>query len=81
MTLVEARYEKGLLKPTRPLPLRPGERVNLIVVRQPDPSRWNLDRLQKLSSVEDLELAERGIADWSARLDEQDQLVPLCPCV
>ncbi len=71
--LVEARYEKGLLKPTKPLPLRPGERVNLIVVRRPDPNRWNLDRLQKTSSVEDIELAERGLADWSARLDEEDR--------
>ena len=73
MKLVEARYEKGLLKPTAPLPLRPGERVSLIVVRQPDPNRWNLDRLQKTSSVQDIELAERGLADWSAKLDEEDQ--------
>ena len=73
MKLVEARYEKGLLKPTKPLPLRPGEQVNLIIVRRPDPNRWNLDRLQKLSSVEDFELAERGLEDWSARLDEEDQ--------
>jgi len=75
MRLVEALYEKGLLKPTKPLPLRSGERVNLIVVRRPDRNRWNLDRLQKTScaTAEDLELAERGLADWSARLDEQDQ--------
>ena len=71
--LVEARYEKGLLKPTKPLALRPGERVNLIVVRRPDPNRWDLDRLQKTASVEDMELAERGLVDWSARLDEEDQ--------
>jgi predicted DNA-binding antitoxin AbrB/MazE fold protein len=73
MKLVEARYEKGLLKPTRPLQLRPGERVNLIVVRRPDPNRWNLDRLRKLSSSEDLELAEQGLSDWSATLDKEDQ--------
>ena len=72
MKLVEARYEKGLLKPTEPLPLRPGERVSLIVVRRPDPNRWNLDRLQK-TFAEDIELAERGLGDWSARLDEEDQ--------
>jgi predicted DNA-binding antitoxin AbrB/MazE fold protein len=29
---VEARCEKGLLKPTKPLPLRPGERVNLYTI-------------------------------------------------
>jgi predicted DNA-binding antitoxin AbrB/MazE fold protein len=73
MKLVEALYEKGLLRPTKPLPLRPGERVKLIVVRQPDPKRWNLERLRKTSSTEDLELAENGLADWSARLDEEDQ--------
>jgi predicted DNA-binding antitoxin AbrB/MazE fold protein len=73
MKLVEARYEKGLLKPTKPLPLRPGERVNLIVVRRPDPKRWNLDRLRKTSTVEDLRLAQDGLADWSARLDKEDQ--------
>jgi predicted DNA-binding antitoxin AbrB/MazE fold protein len=73
MKLVEAHYEKGLLKPTKPLPLRPGERVNLIIVRQPDPGRWNLDRLRKTSSAEDLELAEQGLAEWSDRLNKEDQ--------
>lgn len=73
MRVVEARYEEGFLKPTKPLPLRPGERVNLIVVRRADPNRWNLDRLRQTSFAEDLELAERGLADWSARLDEEDR--------
>jgi len=73
MKLVEARYEKGLLRPTKPLALRPGERVNLIVVRRPDPNRWNLDRLAKSLTKEDLELAEQGLADWSANLDKEDR--------
>lgn len=47
MRVVEARFESGLLRPTRPLALRPGERVHLIVVRQPDPQRWDLARLAK----------------------------------
>jgi predicted DNA-binding antitoxin AbrB/MazE fold protein len=47
MRTVEALYEDGLLKPQTPLSLRPGERVGVIVVRQPDPSRWNLDRLAR----------------------------------
>jgi predicted DNA-binding antitoxin AbrB/MazE fold protein len=72
MKLVEARYEKGFLKPTKPLPLRPGERVNLIVVRRPDPQRWDLERIQKTSKAEDLQLAEEGLADWSANLDKQE---------
>ena len=73
MKLVEARYEKGLLRPTKPLALRPGERVNLIVVRRPDPSRWNLDRLAKSLTAEDLELAEQGLSDWSVKLDKEDR--------
>jgi predicted DNA-binding antitoxin AbrB/MazE fold protein len=74
MKLVEACYEKGMLKPTKPLSLRQGERVNLIVVRRPDRQRWDLDRLQKSSvAAEDVELAEQGLADWSARLDKEDK--------
>jgi predicted DNA-binding antitoxin AbrB/MazE fold protein len=72
MRLVEARYEKGLLKPTEPLALRPGERVNLIVVRRADPSRWNLDRLAKSGTTEELALAEQGLSDWAAKLDQED---------
>jgi predicted DNA-binding antitoxin AbrB/MazE fold protein len=47
MRFIEARYEKGLLKPEAPLALTPGERVALIVVRHPDPRRWDLERLAK----------------------------------
>jgi predicted DNA-binding antitoxin AbrB/MazE fold protein len=73
MKLVEAHYEKGLLRPTKPLALRPGERVNLIVVRRPDPNRWNLERLAKSGNAEELQLAEQGLADWSAKLDKEDR--------
>lgn len=73
MKLVEARYEKGLLRLTRPLPLRPGERVNLIIVRQPDPKRWSRERLAKCSMQEDLALADQGLEDWSVELDKEDQ--------
>ena len=73
MKLVEALYEKGLLRPAKPLALRPGERVNLILVRQPDPKRWDLARLAKSRTAEDLELAERGLAGWSVDLDKEDR--------
>lgn len=53
MRVIEARYEEGLLKPETPLALTPGERVALMVVRHPDPRRWNLARLAK-GGVEDL---------------------------
>ena len=71
MRTIEARYENGLLKPEEPLALRPGERVALIVVRQPDPKRWNLDRLAA-SGGEDLALAEQGLTEWSESLDAED---------
>ena len=73
MRLVEARYEKGMLKPTEPLALRPGESVNLIVVRRADPSRCDIYRLAKSGNAEDLTLAEQGIEDWAAKLQEEEQ--------
>jgi predicted DNA-binding antitoxin AbrB/MazE fold protein len=72
MRFIEARYEEGLLKPETPLALRQGERVALIVVRHPDPKRWDLDRLAKTGAAEDLELAEQGLADWADALDRED---------
>ena len=73
MRHVEAHYEDGVLRPTERLPLRSGERVNLIVVRRPDPSRWNLDRLAKVSDGDDLALAEQGLADWAESLETEDR--------
>jgi len=64
--------ESGLLRPTRPLALRPGERVRLIVVRQPDPKRWDMARLAKTCSEDESALTEQGLANWSANLDEED---------
>jgi predicted DNA-binding antitoxin AbrB/MazE fold protein len=73
MRLIEARYEEGLLRPEAPLALKPGERVALIVVRHPDPKRWNLERLAKGAAGEDLALAKQGLADWADTLDEEDR--------
>ena len=73
MRLVEARYEKGILKPREPLPLRSGESVNLIVVRRADPSRWDMKRLAKSGNEEELTLSEQGIQDWAAKLEQEDQ--------
>jgi predicted DNA-binding antitoxin AbrB/MazE fold protein len=71
MRMIEARYEEGLLKPEAPLALTPGERVALIVVRHPDPRRWDLERLAR-SGAEDQALAEEGLAQWADALDEED---------
>ena len=62
-----------MLRPTEPLALRPGERVNLIVVRRTDSSRWNLDLLSKNANGGDLALAEQGLADWAETLDAEDR--------
>jgi predicted DNA-binding antitoxin AbrB/MazE fold protein len=72
MRVIEARYEEGLLKPETPLALTPGERVALIVVRHPDPRRWDLERLAKSGAGEDRVLAEQGLADWADALDRED---------
>lgn len=69
---VEALYENGILRPAKPLNLRPGERVGLIVVRQPDRARWDLARLASPQS-EDAELASAGLEDWAAALDREDR--------
>jgi predicted DNA-binding antitoxin AbrB/MazE fold protein len=73
MRAIEALYEDGLLKPETPLALRPGERVALIVVRHPDPKRWDLERLAKSGMTEDLTLAEEGLAEWAEALDAEDR--------
>ena len=72
MRFIEAHYEEGQLKPETPLALRPGERVALIVVRYPDPKRWDLERLAQGGAVEDRALAEQGLADWADALDRED---------
>lgn len=69
MRVIEARYEEGLLKPETPLPLMPGERVALIVIRHPDPKRWDLERLARSGAGEDRELSEQGLAEWAEAPD------------
>lgn len=73
MRVVEAQYEDGILRPAERLGLRPGERVNLIVVRRPDPSRWDLAKLAKAANGDDLALAEQGLAQWAADLDSTER--------
>ncbi len=70
--IVEADYDKGVLKPRAPLALRPGERVHLIVMRQADPKRWNLSRLAQGPGPDEAALAEQGMEGWVANLDEEE---------
>ena len=72
MRPVQALYENGILRPAKPLNLRPGERVGVIVVRQPDPMRWDLERLAA-NPDEDLALASVGLSDWDDSLDKEDR--------
>ena len=71
--VVEAEYEKGMLEPSTPLTLRPGERVHLIVMRQPDPKRWDLSRLAESPAAHEAVLAEQGLEGWAANLDAEDR--------
>jgi len=71
MRPVEARYEDGVLKPEKPLPLRAGDRVGVIVLRRPDPARWDLQRLAN-GSEEDEALASAGLEDWADALGRLD---------
>jgi len=73
MRPIEALYENGLLKPKTRLPLRPGEKVGVIVLRRPDPKRWDLERLAKGSPEEDLALSEQGLAQWGDAVDTEDR--------
>jgi len=62
MAGIAARFENGALHPLRPLTLRQGERVEVIVIRRGDPARWDLDRLGAAGD-EDLELAGAGLVE------------------
>jgi hypothetical protein len=57
MCTIEARDEDGLPKPEEP---------------HLGPMRWDLQRLAKAGSEEDLPLAEQGLADWADALDAED---------
>ena len=61
-----------MLRPSERLGLRPGERVNIIVVRRPDSGRWDLARLAKTGNADDLALAEQGLAEWASELEAKD---------
>jgi len=72
MELIEAEFSDGVLRPMRRLRLRPGERVGIVVVRRPDPLRWDLTRLAKVIGDEDT-LTEAGLAEWETTLRREDQ--------
>jgi predicted DNA-binding antitoxin AbrB/MazE fold protein len=72
MEVIEAEFDNGVLRPMRRLPLRSGERVGIVVVRRPDPLRWDLARLSK-AGPDDETLTKAGLADWERMLDHEDR--------
>jgi predicted DNA-binding antitoxin AbrB/MazE fold protein len=72
MRPVEACYENGFLKPAQPLKLRQGEKVALVVLRHPDPARWDMKRLA-VRGTEDEALARAGLDAWADALDAEDR--------
>jgi predicted DNA-binding antitoxin AbrB/MazE fold protein len=72
MEVIEAEFHDGVLRPMRRLPLRPGERVGIVVVRRPDPLRWDLARLSRVVRNEDT-LTEAGLAEWETTLSDEDR--------
>jgi predicted DNA-binding antitoxin AbrB/MazE fold protein len=72
MEFIEAEFNEGVLRPMRRLRLRPGERVGIVVVRRPDPLRWDLTRLSRVIRDDDA-LSEAGLAEWKTTLSREDQ--------
>ena len=72
MEVIEAEFNDGVLRPMRHLSLRPGERVGIVVVRRPDPSRWDLARLSKVVP-DDESLTEAGLGEWETMLRCEDR--------
>lgn len=72
MEPIDARYESGVLTPERPLSLRQGELVRLIVQRRPDPSRWDLGRHRLAEESGDDDLSAVGLEAWAMTLEDED---------
>lgn len=69
---IEADYDDGVLRLTKPLHLKQGERVSVVVLRRPDPARWDLGRLARIAE-EDRALAEDGLNKWASDLDGDEK--------
>jgi predicted DNA-binding antitoxin AbrB/MazE fold protein len=72
MPLIDAEFKDGVLKPAKPLSLRSGEHVGVLIVRRPHPSRWDLGKLAN-ESPDEASLTETGLDDWAETLDREDR--------
>jgi predicted DNA-binding antitoxin AbrB/MazE fold protein len=65
-------YEDGVLKPRKPLPLSPGESVEVVIIGPTDPKLKNLQRFAA-EHGEDLDfLTSVGLEEWPAMLDKAE---------
>lgn len=71
MEVIEAEFNDGVLRPMRRLTLRPGERVGIVVVRRPDPSRWDLPRLSKIPPEDELGELELATDEALGRVEPE----------
>ena len=77
MKTFEVRYEDGVLKPAKPLPLTPGENIAVILVRPDDPRLKNLERFVATHAEELDYLTEAGLQEWVEMLDKIDKEGPI----
>jgi hypothetical protein len=47
--------------------------VRLILLREPDPARWDFERIARVAGDEDEALAEQGLETWARDLDREDR--------
>jgi predicted DNA-binding antitoxin AbrB/MazE fold protein len=67
------RYEDGVLKPSNPLPLSPGENVEVVLIGPTDPRLKNLQRFAADHGEELDFLTSVGLEEWSAMLGKEDR--------
>jgi predicted DNA-binding antitoxin AbrB/MazE fold protein len=74
MKTFERRYEDGALKPSKPLPLSPGESVEVVLIGPGGPKLKTL-QLFATEHGEELDfLTGVGLEEWSAMLDQEDRV-------
>lgn len=72
MGIIEAEYDGSVLRPLERIALRRGEHVAIVIMRRPDPARWDFGRLSP-DDPEDRQLAEQGLVEWADELDQEDR--------
>jgi predicted DNA-binding antitoxin AbrB/MazE fold protein len=66
-------FEDGVLKPDEPLPLAPGQSVQVMLLSPPDPDRWKRWEAAPFQTDEEKWLTESGMEEWAEMLDKEDR--------